>query len=632
MTLKALARRGWNVTLLPVDASGIVSPDALRRGHDRRHRARVGDARQQRDRHHPAGRGAGADRARARRAVPHRRGAVGGQDPASTSRARRRPALAVGAQVLRPERGRRAVDPRGTRVAAILTGGKHERSRRAGTENVAGIAGLGAAAQLADEEARHRGARGSAALRDRLEAAVLAPIPGTAINGAREPRVPNTTNISFEGIEAESLLIALDLEGIAVSTGSACSSGTLEPSHVLRAMGLPAHRTQNSIRISLGAANTDAEVDAFLQQAAGGRSRSCATVDRRCDADAYRRRDVGRRRFVGGCGAAGAAGPRRHRSVDAALRPVRRAQTQFGSCCTIDDLHDARRVAARLGIPHYIVNFEEKFNETVVSDFVREYAAGRTPIPCVHCNGDLKFATLVERAAGFDAELVATGPLRARRARRGQRPLPPAAAASTPNKDQSYFLFTLTQAQLAHAIFPVGELDKAGGARARARARSRGRRQARQPRDLLRAERRPRRLPRRSTGSAHSEGDDPRSSRARSSASTPASTASRSASARGSASPPRSRSTSSASTPRPNAVTVGPREALDRRELTASGVNWIAGAPPAAGRTRHRADPPPPPGSRRHDRADRRRPRHAGLRRAAGRHRARPGAGDVPGR
>src|SRR5215207_11538520 len=84
-------------------------------------------------------------------------------------------------------------------------------------------------------------------------------------------------------------------------------------------------------------------------------------------------------------------------------------QRQFGSCCTLDDLHDARRVAAGLGIPHYIVNFEEKFNQTVVSDFFREYASGRTPIPCVHCNGDLKFATLVDRAAGFGAERVATG-------------------------------------------------------------------------------------------------------------------------------------------------------------------------------------------------------------------------------
>jgi tRNA-specific 2-thiouridylase len=133
---------------------------------------------------------------------------------------------------------------------------------------------------------------------------------------------------------------------------------------------------------------------------------------------------------------------------------------RFGSCCTLDDLHDARRVAARIGFPHYIVNFEEKFAETVVSDFLREYAAGRTPIPCVHCNGDLKFSMLVERAAAFDAPYVATGhyarveqdALTGRyRLRRGL----------DPGKDQSYFLFTLTQAQLAHAMFPVGALDKA---------------------------------------------------------------------------------------------------------------------------------------------------------------------------
>src|SRR3972149_6934093 len=91
------------------------------------------------------------------------------------------------------------------------------------------------------------------------------------------------------------------------------------------------------------------------------------------------------------------------------LYDQREGDARFGSCCTIDDLHDARRVAAALGIPHYIVNFERQFSETVVSNFVQEYAAGRTPIPCVHCNGDLKFATLVARARGLGAELVATG-------------------------------------------------------------------------------------------------------------------------------------------------------------------------------------------------------------------------------
>jgi cysteine desulfurase len=103
-----------------------------------------------------------------------------------------------------------------------------------------------------------------AALRDRLEEGVLGAVPGTVINGARSPRVPNTTNISFDRVEAESLLIALDLQGFAVSTGSACSSGTLEPSHVLKAMGFPPHRTQNSIRFSLGTANTEEDVDRVI--------------------------------------------------------------------------------------------------------------------------------------------------------------------------------------------------------------------------------------------------------------------------------------------------------------------------------------------------------------------------------
>ena len=140
---------------------------------------------------------------------------------------------------------------------------------------------------------------------------------------------------------------------------------------------------------------------------------------------------------------------------------------RFGSCCTIDDLHDARRVAARLGIPHYIVNFERQFEEHVVADFVREYRAGRTPIPCVHCNGDLKFATLAGRAAALGADAVATGHYaRVDRDAAGSARL---RRGADPAKDQSYFLFTLDQAQLSRAMFPVGDLDK-GEVRALARA------------------------------------------------------------------------------------------------------------------------------------------------------------------
>jgi cysteine desulfurase len=152
---------------------------------------------------------------------------------------------------------------RGTRLAAFQTGGRQERNRRAGTENVPAIVGLGVASRLARERMTTEGAR-LAAMRDRLESALVAKIDGTEVNGGPGPRVPNTTNLSFDGVEAEALLIALDLEGVAVSTGSACSSGTLEPSHVLRAMRLSPHRTQSSLRFSLGPINSDAEIDRVI--------------------------------------------------------------------------------------------------------------------------------------------------------------------------------------------------------------------------------------------------------------------------------------------------------------------------------------------------------------------------------
>jgi tRNA-uridine 2-sulfurtransferase len=135
-----------------------------------------------------------------------------------------------------------------------------------------------------------------------------------------------------------------------------------------------------------------------------------------------------------------------------------RGDVRFGSCCTIDDLYDARRVAASLGIPHYIVNLERQFGEHVLSNFIGEYASGRTPIPCVHCNGDLKFAELTERARGFGAVAVATGHYaRVERDSAGRYRLLRGVDAS---KDQSYFLFTLSQEQLAHAQFPVGTMTK----------------------------------------------------------------------------------------------------------------------------------------------------------------------------
>jgi tRNA-uridine 2-sulfurtransferase len=130
----------------------------------------------------------------------------------------------------------------------------------------------------------------------------------------------------------------------------------------------------------------------------------------------------------------------------------------FGSCCSLDDLYDARRVASSLGFPHYIVNFERQFRETVIANFVSEYAAGRTPLPCAHCNSDLKFSTLLDRARGLGAAHVATGHYARVEQRADGRWLLKRSADG--DKDQSYFLFSLTQDQLAHAVFPVGDLTK----------------------------------------------------------------------------------------------------------------------------------------------------------------------------
>ena len=259
-TLKALARHGSDTTLLSVDDTGITSPDDLKAAlRDDTALVSVMHANNEIGTIQPI-----AELAR----VAHERGALFHTDAVQSAgkipidvKALGVDLLSISAHKFYGPKGVGAIwIRRGLRILPNSTGGKQERNRRAGTENVVGIVGMGAAAEvararMADERAR------MALLRDRLEDGILRAVPRTMVNGAKTPRVPNTTNISFERVEAESLLIALDLEGIAVSTGSACSSGTLEPSHVLKAMGLSTHRTQNSIRFSLGATNTEAEVD-----------------------------------------------------------------------------------------------------------------------------------------------------------------------------------------------------------------------------------------------------------------------------------------------------------------------------------------------------------------------------------
>ncbi|MEW6158790.1 MAG: cysteine desulfurase NifS [Verrucomicrobiota bacterium] len=157
---------------------------------------------------------------------------------------------------------------RRTKFHPYVIGGHQERGRRGGTENVAYMVGFGRAAELAlatlrDEDTRVRG------LRDRLEAAILRTIPKTVRNGAKEPRLPNTTNIAFEGLEAEAILLLLDQVGVCASSGSACTTGSLDPSHVLTAMSLSPARARGSVRFSLGIYNTEEEVDHLLKYLPG---------------------------------------------------------------------------------------------------------------------------------------------------------------------------------------------------------------------------------------------------------------------------------------------------------------------------------------------------------------------------
>jgi cysteine desulfurase len=153
---------------------------------------------------------------------------------------------------------------RATLLRAMQLGGRHERGRRAGTENLAGIVGMGAAAELSVEWLASGGAAEMAALRDRTEQAILREVPGTRVNSAAAERVANTSSIVFDGIEGEGFVIAMDLKGISVSTGAACSSGAVEPSHVLTAMGLSGEEARGSIRFSLGKQNTEEEVEYVL--------------------------------------------------------------------------------------------------------------------------------------------------------------------------------------------------------------------------------------------------------------------------------------------------------------------------------------------------------------------------------
>ncbi len=252
-----LEREGHDVTLLPVDGAGLVSPDDVGRAlrpntalitvmHANNETGVLQPVEAIAAIARDAGITCHCDGVQTAGRVPLHLNA--GPDLVSISGHKFGAPKGIGALYVR----------KGVELQPLFYGGHHERDRRAGTENVPGAAALGfAAANLPDWTA-------ISTLRDRLEQGILARVPAARVNGGGAERIPNTTNIRFDGIEGEAMVIALDLRGYAVSSGSACSSGAVEPSHVLLAMGLSPSQSRSSVRFSLGPANTEAEVDGLL--------------------------------------------------------------------------------------------------------------------------------------------------------------------------------------------------------------------------------------------------------------------------------------------------------------------------------------------------------------------------------
>jgi cysteine desulfurase len=263
--VKHLEKTGCEITFLPVDGRGLVDPDDVRRALRPNTRLvsimmannetgvlqpveEVGEIAAEADLFFHT------DAVQAAAKIPIDVARIG-CDALSISGHKFHAPQGVGALYLR----------KGTRLQPLFHGGRHERSRRAGTENVPGIVGLGKAAELAAQGFERRDDQKLAGLRDRLERGILSHIDEAGVNGDGAVRTPNTTNIYFDHIDGEPLVIALDLKGLSVSSGAACSSGAIEPSHVLTAMGLRPDRARASVRFSLGKQTTQEDIDFALE-------------------------------------------------------------------------------------------------------------------------------------------------------------------------------------------------------------------------------------------------------------------------------------------------------------------------------------------------------------------------------
>ena len=346
-------------------------------------------------------------------------------------------------------------------LVPLVHGGGQERDVRSGTIDTPAIAGFAAAVEVAVKQQSDHAAR-VADLRDDLVRRVIEVVPDAHLHGPQleedsQGRLPGNAHIGFPDCEGDSLLMLLDARGIECSTGSACSAGVPQPSHVLLAMGCTDEAARHSLRFSLGHTSTVADVDALVE-AIGPVSSGRGP-----------RRDEGTAMKViaamsGGVDSAVAAA----RAVDAGhdvtgihLALSRNPQSYRSGargCCTIEDSNDARRAADVIGIPFYVWDLSDRFHEDVVEDFMGEYAAGRTPNPCLRCNEKIKFAAVLDRALALGFDAVATGHYA--QLRTGPDGLIEMHRAVDAAKDQSYVLGVLDQEQLAHSLFPLGDSTK----------------------------------------------------------------------------------------------------------------------------------------------------------------------------